>query len=276
MVRRIQPFVVVLLMLCFASFSFASDNSSQPDVTADKTEAGLLEKTGEKIPVDIPFVDENGKTVTIAQLLDKPALFVPVYYSCTTVCNVMLASVARVLQDVKLKPGVDYRIISFSFDPSDTPALALDAKKNYLKAVGIPFPEDQWTFLTGKEADIKAVMNATGYSYKKVGKDFLHPVVLFTLAPSGMITRYLYGMQMLPMDVSMSIIEASEGKVGTPIKKFVQFCFSYDPEGKRYVFNVLRVSGITIFTGAFLFLLFLIFGKKRKSKKRNIEGNDGK
>jgi len=63
----------------------------------------------------------------------------------------------------------------------------------------------------------------------------------------------------------MALYEASEGRIGTPIRKALEFCFTYDPEGRRYVFNLLRVSGTVILLTLGSFLLFLIFsGRKKK------------
>jgi len=41
-------------------------------------------------------------------------------------------------------------------------------------------------------------------------------------------------------------MEASEGKASPTISKVLNFCYAYDPEGKHYTFNVVRVSGVVI------------------------------
>jgi protein SCO1/2 len=64
----------------------------------------------------------------------------------------------------------------------------------------------------------------------------------------------------------MALLEASEGRIGKPIKTALQFCFSYDPEGRRYVFNLMRVSGTVILLTLGSFLLFLILSGRKKKK----------
>jgi protein SCO1/2 len=85
-----------------------------------------------------------------------------------------------------------------------------------------------------------------------VGEDFEHPVILIILSPEGKIVRYMYGIDILPFDLKMALVEAKEGRIGPAISKVLRFCFSYDPKGKKIVFNILRVSGVvTLVFGGF-------------------------
>ena len=108
-----------------------------------------------------------------------------------------------------------------------------------------------------------------GFKYKKEGRDFIHAGGLIVLSAEGKISRYLRGIEFQPFDLKMAITEASEGRVGPTISKVLLYCFSYDPAGKKYAFNFMKVGG-TIF----LFLLvgfatFLaIVGKVRKRRMR--------
>jgi protein SCO1/2 len=130
-----------------------------------------------------------------------------------------------------------------------------------------PFPEEAWRFLTGDRESILKLMDAVGFYFKREGKNFLHPVALIILAPDGKITRYLYGTEILPFDLRMALLEASEGRIGPTISKVLRFCFSYDPKGRKYVFNTLKITGIVTLTFAFSFILFLIWRGRRRSKK---------
>jgi protein SCO1/2 len=225
----------------------------------------LVEKLGEKIPLDLSFKNAAGEDVRLSQLIDRPTLIVPVYYDCRSVCNFLLGGLAKVLPDLKLSAGEDYNIVAFSFDPEETPSLAAHNKKTYLTAIQAPFPADSWHFLTGSQDNILQLTDAAGYHFMKEGSEFLHPVAAFVVSADGTIVRYLIGQRFLPLDVTMALFEASEGRIGTPIRKALEFCFSYDPEGRRYVFNLLRVSGSVILLTLGSFLLFLIFsGRKKK------------
>lgn len=229
-------------------------------------EVGLEERLGEKIPLDLSFRDETGQLVRLGDLIQGPTIIAPVYYQCSNVCNFLQGGLAQVLPQLKLKPGEQYRVLSISFDETETPEQARKSKKIYLDAMNGQFPDSAWTFLTGDLNTIHRLTGAAGYSFKRQGIDFLHPVVVFVVARDGTIVRYLHGTSFLAMDLSLALLEAEEGRVGTTIRKLVTYCFSYDPEGKRYVFNLLRVSGTAIFLTAGGFMAFLIFGGKKKKQ----------
>ncbi len=227
-------------------------------------QVGIEEKLGALIPLDLTFRDENGQAVRLGDLITGPTIIAPIYYSCPNVCAFLQADLARNLPDIKLKPGQDYRVLSISFDEKDTPAAARAARKTYMTAMGQPFPEEGWRFLTGEADASKALTKAAGYSYMRQGSDFLHPVVVFVVTGEGRIVRYLHGTRMLPMDLTLALTEAREGRLGSTIRKVVRFCFSYDPQQKQYVFNLLRIAATVILITAGGFLLFLfITGRKR-------------
>lgn len=242
-----------------------ADDLNDPDATA----LGVNEHLGAKIPLDTTFRDETGKQVRLSQLVTVPTIILPVYYSCTNVCNFLQGGLASALPGIKRKPGQEYRVISVSFDETETPALAARYKKMYLTSIGASFPQDGWFFLTGDSKNIRRLTDAAGYNFERQGRDFIHPVASFVVARDGTIVRYLYGTTFLPKDLTLALMEAQDGKVGSTIRKVVGYCFSFDPTGKTYVFNLLRVSATVVMlsAGGFLALLFL---SGRKLKKRTV------
>ena len=130
-----------------------------------------------------------------------------------------------------------------------------------------PFPEEAWKFLTDGRENIHQLTEAVGFRFKREGKDFLHPVSLIILSREGKIVRYLYGPDPLPLDLKMALLEASEGRVGPTINKVLRFCFSYDPKGRKYVFNILKVTGSVTLLFALSFAVFLFFKGKRRQPK---------
>ena len=225
----------------------------------------LEEQLGTTLPLDISFYNSNGEQVQLRQLVDRPTLVVPVFYACRNVCNFMLGGLARILPDIRLKAGEDFNIVTFSFDPSETPELAAHSKKTFLTAIQAPFPAESWHFLTGAQQNILQLTDTAGYYFKKQGDDFLHPIAAFVVTADGKIVRYLTGQRFVPLDVTMALIEASEDRIGSPMRKAMEFCFSYDPQGRKYVFNLLRVSGTVILLTLGSFLTYLILsGRKKK------------
>lgn len=230
--------------------------------------AGLEEHLGGKIPLDLQFRDESGREVKLSQLIDGPTIILPVYYSCTNICNFLQGGLARVLPGLKKIPGKEYRVLSVSFDARETPEMAARQKRMHFSAMATPFPDDGWRFLTGSPESIRRLTDAAGYRFVRKGQDFIHPVVSLVVAGDGTIVRYLYGTTFLAKDVSLAILEAGQGKTGASIRKVVDFCFTFDPTGKTYVFNLLRVSATVVILSSGGFLAFLLLtGKKDAHRK---------
>jgi protein SCO1/2 len=229
---------------------------------------GLDEQLGARIPLELTFRDEDGKPVRLAELITKPTVIAPVYYRCPNVCHFLQGALAQTLPQLKQTAGSDYQVLSISFDETETPELARRNRDTYLAAADGKVPAAGWRFLTGDPPAIMALTDAAGYRFQRAGSDFQHPVVIFVVTPDGTIVRYLHGTHILPKDLALALAEAKAGHVGTTIRKMVQYCFSYDPEQKTYVFNVLRVSATVILAtlGAFLAFLLLIGRKKPKDR----------
>jgi len=229
---------------------------------------GLEQKIGDYVPLDLTFNDEDGNPVSFRQLIRTPTILAFVYYHCPNVCSLLLQNLADVLSKMPGEPGKEYTVLSVSFDERENPALALQRKKIYLKMIDRPFPADAWRFLTGDGGNIRRLGDAVGFHFKRVGEDFEHPVALIILAPDGKIVRYLYGADPLPFDLKLGLVEASQGRIGPAISKIARFCFSYDPKGKKLVFNTLKVTGTVTLLFALSFVAFLIFkGRKQHTEK---------
>ena len=260
---------VIVILISVTAFLFLQ-NSVQAHVEQpnDQSGIGMDEKLGQVIPFDLTFYDENGNPVSLKQLIHTPVILAPVFYRCPNVCSFLLFNLAGVINKLPSEPGKEYQVLTVSFDETEKPDLALEKKKMYLKMIEKPFPEDAWRFLTGNRENIHKLTDAIGFHFKKQGDDFLHPVTLIILSPDGKITRYIYGTEFLPFDLKMALLEASEGRVGPTLSKVLRFCFSYDPKGRKYVFDILKVTGIVTLLLALSFILFLVFkGKKQPAKE---------
>lgn len=235
------------------------------------TTPGIDERLGAKIPLDITFRDEAGKPVRLRELVTGPTIILPVYYSCTNVCNFLQSGLAQALPALKPKPGSEYRVISVSFDETEPPELAARYKKTYLAALNTPFPEDGWRFLTGESVAIHRLTDAAGYHFQRKGRDFIHPVASLVVAGDGTIVRYLYGTTFLPKDLTLALLEAHDGKVGNTIRKVVGYCFAFDPSGKTYTFRLLRISATVVIlsAGGLLAFLLLSSSKQKRNRPRN-------
>jgi len=191
-----------------------------------------------------------------------------VYYECPGICSPLLEGVAQVITRAKLDLGTEYQVFTISFDPDEKPRLAKDKKANYARLVKNKDVEKGWRWFTGDSANVTNLLNSLGFKVKKQGEEFIHPASLIVLSPEGKITRYLHGTYFLPFDLKMAVIEASEGRSGPTINKVLKYCFSFDPEGKKYVVNITRISGTLIIFIAVSFLVGLLLSKKRGRNKK--------
>ena len=231
-------------------------------------QVGLDERLGAKIPLDLVFRDETGRSRRLAELITGPTIILPVYYGCTNVCNYLQGGLASVLPAIRPVPGVDYRVLSISFDETETPEQAARSRRMYLAAMKDGFPEGAWRFLTGDADSIRRLTEAAGYRFQRRGRDFMHPVASFVVAGDGMIVRYLHGTHFLAKDLTLALVEARQGRIGTTISKVVGYCFSFDPASRSYQFNLLRVSATVVILCCGAFLTFLMItgrGGKRRS-----------
>jgi protein SCO1/2 len=232
-------------------------------------EVGIVEHLDTIIPGNITFNNEKGVPVQLKSLVTKPTILSLVYYDCPGICPALLTGVSEVVEKMGLQLGKDYDIITVSFNDLDTPEQAVEKKKNYLGAHSRDHAES-WTYLTGDSANIYALTNTVGYNFQRIGNDFMHPSCIVILSPEGKVTRYLYGTSYLPFDVKMALVEAQKGQSRPTINRVLEYCFSYDPEGRRYTLQVTKISAtIIIFFAAILFIVLIIRSSRKKQKKQS-------
>lgn len=236
------------------------------DAQEDATKVGIVEHLGETIPLDTEVYDEEGNLVTLRSLVDRPTILMFVYYKCPGICTPLLTEVAGIVDKMKLEPGTDYRILTVSFDPEEKPELARDKKQTYLGQVERTVDPAGWRFLTAEPEAIEALTRATGFRFTKEQGEWVHSGALIALSPSGTITRYLVGIRHLPFDVTMALYEAHEGRTGPTIAKVMKFCFTYDPEGRRYAFDIVRMGGLVVVGLAGVFAAVVLFRPKAKQR----------
>jgi protein SCO1 len=251
----------MLLVILSGNFLFADEKPA---------ELGIYEHLDQIIPEGLTFTDENYTIVDLKKEINKPTVIALVYYECPGICSPLLEGVADVITRAKLDLGTEYQVFTISFDWNEKTKLAKDKKTNYAKLVKGKDVENGWRWFTGDSANVNNLLNSLGFKVKKQGEEFIHPASLIVLSPEGKITRYLHGTYFLPFDLKMAVIEASEGRSGPTINKVLQYCFSFDPEGKKYVVNITRVSGSLILFVAVSFLLGLLLSKKRGNNKKSL------
>lgn len=235
-------------------------------------EAGVEEHLGARVPMDLVLENEKGDSVALGSLIDRPTVVSLVYYSCPSICRPLLDEVSRMLaklQSMDMKPGVDYNVLTISFDDTDSPAGSARIKDEYYKQLPGGFPKAAWTFLTGDSASIHRFTESVGFHFKRAGEDFAHPTTLVILSPDGKITRYMYGSEYLPADLKLALLQAKKGETSPTIARFLQFCFSYDPEGQTLAVSATRIVGLSTVIGLLGLVIFLrVSGKRHKGEEK--------
>ena len=242
---------------------------------------GITEKLKERIPLDLEFMDDGGQTVTLSKYFggEKPALITLVYSRCPILCGFVLNALVESLKELPLTPGKDFEIVKISFNPLETPTLARLKKQNYLTEYGKPGAGSGWHFLTGKQEEITRITDALGFGYKydTESDQYIHTAALMILTPDGTVSRYIYGVMYDPKTLRLSLSEASQGRIGSPLDKIILYCFHYDPAKGSYVpfaMNLMRLGGALIVLLVAGILSGVVFAKSEE-RKRQIAGNAG-
>lgn len=233
--------LIFILFICIPLYLSGQDSGYKRQL-----EIGIEEKLDEYVPKDIRLFSQDSDTVNLGSIIKMPTIISLVYYRCPGICSPLMNGIADVIQKSDMRISDDYQVLTISFDPRETPELAKRKRMNYLSQITKPEAVNGWHFFTSDSANIARLTDATGFRYKQTGNDFTHAATLIILSPEGKITRYLNGIQFLPFEFKMAIVEASKGQSGPTINKILQFCYSYDPKGQQYVLNITRVSGILI------------------------------
>lgn len=249
------------------------NSATKPPILRD---VGFDQKIGARVPLDLPFRDENGTTIHLGDLFHgRPVVLALAYYECPMLCTLVLNGVVSGLKPLALSAGHDFDVIAVSFNPRETSTLAKAKRVNYLDRYGKPGTEDGWHFLTGDPSSIEALTGAVGfrYAWDAAAKQYAHPSGIVLLTPDGQVSRYLFGVEYEPKDLKLGLIESSQGKLGTLTDQVLLYCFHYDPATGRYsaaVMNLVRAGGLITLV---LLALFLTLAWRRDAARaRRAEG----
>jgi protein SCO1/2 len=236
------------------------------EVPQELTDIGIKEHLGGKVSIgDLHFKDEEGKDVTLSKYTSRgrPIILAMVYYECPNLCNMLLNGLTDSLKSLDWTPGDQFDIVAVSINPRETPDLAAKKKAAYIKAYGrsqVPGgTASGWHFLTGEESQIKRLASEVGFGYRydKQEQQYAHAAVIDVLTPEGKVSRYLYGIEFAQRDLRLALTEASSGKIGNVVDRFLLFCFHYDERTKKYSPLVSRImetgaGGTVLIFGSFL------------------------
>jgi protein SCO1/2 len=271
-----QLLVLVALAFGIAMPRARAESASDKPLSPEMRAIDVDERRGAHVDSALPFVDHDGNAVTIGDYIDgeRPVLVTLNYYRCRVVCSVQLDGLARALRELDWTPGDEnFRVVTISLDPDEQPEDAAKKRATMASVVGRGDDID-WQFLTGDHLQIEALAAALGvrYAYDAEQDQYAHPAVAMFLAPDGKIVQYIYGLTFDPDDLKLALLDAGEGKIGTPMEKLYLSCFSYDPTVGRYgpfAFGIMRIGGVLSFLALSVFLLVLWRRERRRTAWTN-------
>src|SRR5216684_746918 len=238
MIRSVH--VAALLGLCSSLLVSGARAQAAPDMEIlppPPKDVGFDQHIGQDAPLDATFQDEMGKTVRLGDFFaDKPVVLQLAYDTCPMLCSLSAQGLVSSLKAINLNAGVDFDVVTLSFDPRDTPERSRLKKSTALARYDRPRSERGWHFLTGDEAQIKRVTSAVGFRYvwDAPAQQYAHPAGIVVLTPQGKIARYLFGIEYSAKDLRLSLVESSKGNVGTIVDQLLLLCYHYDPKAGKY------------------------------------------
>ena len=253
--------------------AWAERREALPDELQD---VGITEQLEVQVPLDLAFVDSNGRSVTLGQYFDgrKPVVLTMNYSNCPMLCSLQLNGWFDGLKKMSWDLGDRFDMITVSIDPLETTERAEMTKRKYLKVYGRAGTADGYHCLTGREEAIKRLADAVGFRYKysEETKQYMHAAATMILTPDGRVSRYLYGVQYDPQTIRLSLLEAADGKIGSTMDQILLFCFHYDADKGRYgpaAFRLMQVGG-----GLTLLVLggsVWAFRRRERAKARSVK-----
>jgi protein SCO1/2 len=227
------------------------------------------EKQGQFAALDTKLVNEKGDTVLLKDVIDKPTILNLVYYECPGTCSPLMFGVSKFIDEVDLKPGKDYEVITISFDPSEKINLGIEKKAAYVSTMKNKEAAKYWRFFVSDSLNIAKLTKSVGFNYVKRNNQYIHPTGLIALGSDGKIIRYLRGIEFLPFDIKITMVEAAKGKIGPSLNRLLAICYSYDTKGNQFVFNVTKVSAIVILFFVILLFIFLSLSRLKLKTRLN-------
>jgi protein SCO1 len=247
--------------------SFLQAQYARPQITRG---VAIEQNLNSPVPLDLLFHDETGQTVPLRTYFgEKPVIFSLVYFKCPSLCPMSLRETVTSLRRMPLQVGLDYNVVVVSFDPSDTPAVALEKKNEYAKMFGRAGFNSGWHFLTGSQESISRLASAIGFGYRwdEATKQFVHASGIMIATPEGRMSRYFFGIDYAPADLRLALADAAKHKISRPVDFILQFCFHYDPAQGKYslaIINILKVAGLFTILGIAVLVYYLMRNDKKQ------------
>jgi protein SCO1 len=259
---------ILAAALCFPLTAVAQTSN---DVPPQLRNVRVLQKLNSQVPLDLKFRRDSGESVTLRQLLrGKPVILSLVYYKCPRLCSMTLTGLLKAIRTLNFNAGREFDIVTVSFDPQETPALAGAKKSAYIEGYGRDGASEGWHFLTGEQREILRLTNAVGFGFEfdTTQEQFSHASVIMILTPEGRVSRYFFGIEFSPRDLRLGLVEAANRQIGSVADQVLLYCFEYDPHTGRYSMAILNVIRAFAAVTVVLIVAFIAYAVRRDSRRK--------
>lgn len=277
---RIRNVILGFVTVVTAFSAFARGPSDQPDYANTTIEppdavskAGFEQKLDAQLPLELVFKNEAGEDVRLGDYFgNKPVVLNLVYFNCPMLCNVILNGLTDTLKELPFVPGNEYEVVTVSFNHLESHELAAAKKLNYIENLDMENAADGWHFLTGTEENIKTLADTVGFtfSWDEEREEYAHASGIMIATPDGRLSHYFYGIMYEPRDVRLSLVDAADGKIGSPVDQLLLFCYHYDSATGTFGPAIMRMIqiGAALTLGAMALFLFVSLKQELRLRRR--------
>lgn len=247
--RTVFAFAASLAIAAPASAQWVRQKEDPPPAQILQR-VGIDQRLGTQVPLDLRFRDESGRDVALGDYFGtRPVVLALVYYECPMLCNQVLNGLTQTLRVMSFNAGREFDVVAVSFDPNEGPSLARAKKTTYVSKYGREGAADGWHFLTGTKQASAALASAVGFRYEwdAQSNQWAHGAGIVVMTPTGVVSRYFYGIEYGVRDVRLGLVEASNNRIGTVADQVKLLCYRYDPMTGKYgmvVLNSIRAGGV--------------------------------
>lgn len=266
-----------------APAAVAQFNSGAPKEVRD---LDIVEKPGSRLPLDVELVDSSGKVVRLGEYFEggsrssgKPVILSLAYYDCPVACPMMFANMLQCFNALDFTLGVDYQVVTVSFDPTNTTSEAAEWKQAAVQGYSrraSPAIRDGWEIHTTTDENARAIADSVGFQYRYFPEtgEYGHPSGIFVLTPDGRLSRALYGAGWEPRQVKLALLDASSGEIAKSFgDHLLQWCYKWDPSTGTYsasAFFMMQVVAVITAGSLALLVVALRLGERKRAARQRM------
>lgn len=269
--------------------SSANDVQLPASPTYEANGVDVIEHNGAVLPLDAEFRTSDGARITLGEALrgELPTILTFNYADCPMLCSLQLNGLSAVLPDLATKVewqdsgkqvgfaiGQQFRILSIDLEPNESLEKLAAMKARYIGRLPEPQREAAskgWLFLAaatpGDDTQIRRVAETVGFEYVYIRDraEWAHPAALIFLGTTGMVTRYVYGIEFAADVMRESIVKAGLAEMSSAIG-FMNRCYHFDPDAKNH--SRTGVFALRLGAAGFVALLVIGFGAALLRRRR--------